>query len=34
MPFWNPNGTEVGFSANRDGIFTLFARPVDLSGDA
>jgi Tol biopolymer transport system component len=34
MPFWNPNGTEVGFSSNRDGVFALFARPVDLSGDA
>ncbi len=34
QPFWNPDGTEVGFSSNRDGLFALYSRPADLSGDA
>ena len=34
QPFWNPGGTEVGFSSNRDGLFALYSRPADLSGDA
>ena len=33
-PFWSPDGDEVGFSSNRDGLFALFSRPVDLSTDA
>ena len=33
-PFWNPDGTEVGFSSDRDGLFALYSRPADLSGDA
>jgi len=32
QPFWNPDGTEVGFSSNRDGLVALYARPADLSG--
>ena len=34
QPFWSPDGTEVGFSSNRDGLFALYSRPADLSGDA
>ena len=34
QPFWNQDGTEVGFSSNRDGLFALYSRPADLSGDA
>ena len=33
-PFWNPEGTEVGFSSDRDGFLSLYSRPVDLSRDA
>ena len=33
MPFWSPDGSEVGFSSNRDGLFALYSRPADLSGD-
>ena len=33
MPFWSPDGDEVGFSSNRDGFFALYSRPADLSGD-
>ena len=33
QPFWNPDGTEVGFSSNREGAFALYARPVDLSSE-
>ena len=33
-PFWNPDGSEVGFSSDRDyGFSALYARPADLSGD-
>ena len=34
QPFWNPDGTEVGFSSNRDGNFALYSRSADLSGGA
>jgi len=33
MPFWSPDGREVAFSSNRDGLFALYSRPVNLSGD-
>ena len=33
QPFWNPDGTEVGFSSNREGLFALYARPADLSSE-
>ena len=33
-PFWSPDGSEVGFSSNRDGPFSLYARPSDFSGEA
>ena len=32
-PFWNPDGSEIGFSSDRDGLPALYARPADLSGD-
>ena len=33
-PFWSPNGSEVGFSSDRDGDLALYARPADFSGEA
>ena len=33
-PFWSPDGSEVGFSSNRDGRRSLYARPSDFSGEA
>ena len=33
-PFWRPDGSEVGFSSDRDGLMSLYSRPVDLSGEA
>ena len=33
QPFWNPDGSEVGFSSNREGSFALYARPADLSSE-
>ena len=33
-PFWRPDGSEVGFSSVRDGLMSLYSRPVDLSGEA
>ena len=32
-PFWNPDGTEVGFSSDREGPFALYARAADLSSE-
>ena len=32
-PFWSPDGTEVGFSSNREGPFALYARAADLSSE-
>ena len=32
-PFWSPDGREVGFSSDRDGMHALYARPADLSGE-
>ena len=32
-PFWSPDGREVGFSSDRDGLPALYARPADLSGE-
>ena len=33
MPFWSPDGSEVGFSSDRDGLMALYSRPADLSSD-
>ncbi len=33
QPFWSPDGSEVGFSSNREGSFALYARPADLSSE-
>ena len=33
-PFWSPDGSEVGFSSDRDGFFSLYSRPLDLSREA
>ncbi len=33
QPFWSPDGNEVGFSSNREGSFSLYARPADLSSE-
>ena len=32
-PFWSPDGTEIGFSSNREGSFALYARAADLSSE-
>ena len=32
-PFWNPDGSEVGFTSDRDGLPALYARPADLSSE-
>ena len=34
QPFWSPDGSEVGFSSTRDGLFSLYSRRADLSQDA
>ena len=33
-PFWSPDGAEVGFTSDRDGLPALYTRPADRSGDA
>ena len=32
-PFWSPDGREVGFSSDRDGLPALYSRPADLSSE-
>ena len=34
QPFWSPDGSEAGFSSNREGSFSLYVRPADLSSEA
>ena len=34
QPFWSPSGSEVGFSSDRDGSFSLYSRPADLGVEA
>jgi serine/threonine-protein kinase len=34
MPFWSPDGREVGFSSGPVGARALYARPADLSAEA
>ena len=33
-PFWSPDGSEVGFASNREGLYALYARAADFSGEA
>ena len=33
-PFWSPDGGEVGFSSEREGIMALYSRSANLSGEA
>ena len=32
-PFWSPDGSEVGFSSDREGNFALYARAADFGGE-
>ena len=33
-PFWSPDGNEIGFRSERNGVSALYTRPADLSSEA